>query len=285
MARCLDLDQVVEGMERPQDAAYYLGGKADLGLNEALLAGFLIRRGIIQPSAMRSAPSLAQALQALARMWQELEPAEIAEGTLLRDGQVRVKNAGPGPLALAPSILMAEEAPGGSLRLVGDASIQVGDRVKWITREGGSRLLVRRIDPDGASLDRYNPTAHWKVELKEADLLDKLKQKGGITDFKSIQLTHNPQGRVLEMIVKDGAGHAHTFTGMRIRNLLGLKDNVFRYLQVGEKPNRRFIFFGRGWGHGVGMDQTGAYGYALEGWSFDRILKHYYQGIELKPVE
>jgi peptidoglycan hydrolase-like amidase len=32
------------------------------------------------------------------------------------------------------------------------------------------------------------------------------------------------------------------------------------------------------------MDQTGAYGYALEGWTFDQILKYYYQGIELTPL-
>jgi len=285
MARSLGFDQVVEGMERSQDGDYFLG-ETDLKPGERLLAGFLARRGLVGASAWKGqAPTLAQGLQALGRLWQELEPLELTEGTLLRDGQVRVKNGGPGPLILAPSILLAEEAPGSVLRLLPEAAIQVGDRVKWISRDGGSRLLVRRLDPDGAALDRYNPTAHWKVELKEADLLDKLRQKGGIQGFSGIELTHNDQGRVLEMIVRDATGRSHRFTGMRIRNLLGLKDNVFRYIQVGEKPFRRWIFYGRGWGHGVGMDQTGAYGYALEGWTFEQILKHYYQGIDLTPVE
>jgi stage II sporulation protein D len=285
MARSLDLDLVVEGMERPQDANYFLTD-ADLKPGERLLAAFLARRGLVNPSAWKGqAPTLAQGLQALGRMWQELEPLDLSEGTLLRDGQVRVKNAGPGPLNLARPSLLAEEAPGGALRLVDASAIQVGDRVKWLPMEGGSRLLVRRLDPDGASLDRYNPTAHWKVEIKEADLLDKLKQKGGIQGFGGFELVHNEHGRVMEMVVKDGAGKAHRFTGMRIRNLLGFKDNVFRYVQVGEKPFRRWIFFGRGWGHGVGMDQSGAYGYALEGWTFDQILKHYYRGIELTQVE
>ena len=210
---------------------------------------------------------------------------DLGEGTLLRDGQARVKNGGPGPLTLGDPLLLAEEAPGGSLRLVGQSAIQVGDRVKWLPRDGNARLLVRRMDPDGAALDRYNPTSHWKVELKEADLLDKLRQKGGIEGFGGMELVHNENGRVLEMVVRDGAGRAHRFTGMRIRNLLGLKDNVFRFLQFGEAPTRRWVFYGRGWGHGVGMDQTGAYGYALEGWTFDRILKHYYSGIELTPVQ
>jgi stage II sporulation protein D len=285
MARSLGLDQVVAGMERPQDAAYLLGD-TDLKPGERLLAAFLARRGLVSPAAWKGqAPTLAQGLQALGRMWQELEPLDVSEGTLLRDGQVRVKNGGPGPLSLAHALLLVEEAPGGSLRLVADCAVQVGDRVKWLPQEGGSRLLLRRLDPDGASLDRYNPTAHWKVEIKEADLLDKLKQKGGIQGFDGFDLVHNEQGRVLEMTVRDGRGKPHRFTGMRIRNLLGFKDNVFRYLQVGEKPTRRWIFFGRGWGHGVGMDQSGAYGYALEGWTYDQILKYYYQGIDLTQVE
>jgi stage II sporulation protein D len=50
---------------------------------------------------------------------------------------------------------------------------------------------------------------------------------------------------------------------------------------VGKGAQRRWIFYGRGWGHGVGMDQTGAYGMALEGSTFEQILKHYYTGIEL----
>jgi stage II sporulation protein D len=38
------------------------------------------------------------------------------------------------------------------------------------------------------------------------------------------------------------------------------------------------VITGHGYGHGVGMGQWGAYGYALHGWSTDRILAHYYSG-------
>lgn len=285
MARSLGFEAVVQGQERPQDASYFLPG-LELNPRDLVLAGFLTRRGIVPPSLWKASRiSLGQGLQILGRLWQELEPMELSEGTLLRDGQVRVKNGGPGPLALAPALLLAEEAPGGSLRLVTESAIQVGDRIRWIARSGGARLLLRRLDPDGASLDRYNPTAHWKLELKEADLMERLHQKTGIRSLRSLDLQQNAQGRVLELTVRDGAGKAFRFTGMRIRGLLGLKDNVFNYIQTGAKPNRRWIFYGRGWGHGVGMDQTGAYGYALEGWTFDQILKHYFKGIELKRVD
>src|SRR5438874_3087666 len=41
---------------------------------------------------------------------------------------------------------------------------------------------------------------------------------------------------------------------------------------------------GHGWGHGVGLAQYGAYGYALHGWTFDKIVGHYYPGTELGPA-
>ncbi len=43
-----------------------------------------------------------------------------------------------------------------------------------------------------------------------------------------------------------------------------------------------FSTYGGGWGHGVGLSQTGAMGMAVQGYTFEEILKHYYQGIELE---
>ena len=42
-----------------------------------------------------------------------------------------------------------------------------------------------------------------------------------------------------------------------------------------------FTFTGHGYGHGVGMGQYGAQGYALQGWTHQQILAHYYQGTTL----
>ena len=44
------------------------------------------------------------------------------------------------------------------------------------------------------------------------------------------------------------------------------------------------IVTGHGWGHGVGMSQWGAYGYALHGWKYRRILAHYYPGTTMGHV-
>ena len=45
------------------------------------------------------------------------------------------------------------------------------------------------------------------------------------------------------------------------------------------------VISGHGWGHGLGLSQWGAYGYAKHGWSYDRILTHYYSGTTLGPAK
>ncbi|HJV49216.1 MAG TPA: SpoIID/LytB domain-containing protein [Geothrix sp.] len=285
LARAFGFQRLVEGQERPQDAAYFLPA----GLPEdRLLAVFLTRRGVVPASAWAATEpvSLRQALQALGRLWQELEAFTPGEGSLLMDRQVRRKRGGPEPLTLASGLLLAEEAPDGSLRLVSSAEIQVGDRLKWLPGEGGpAQVLVRRLDPDGAAWDRYNPTAHWRVEYTEADLLDTVRKRIKISGIRELKADYNDQGRVQELNLVDTQGRPHRVHGMHIRGLLGLKDNVFRWLTVGQGSSRRWIFYGRGWGHGLGMCQTGAYGMALEGASFQQILLHYYPGMTLQRVD
>src|SRR3954468_17848370 len=47
----------------------------------------------------------------------------------------------------------------------------------------------------------------------------------------------------------------------------------------------RFTIRGAGFGHGVGMSQYGAYGFALHGASYDAILRHYYTGTALGTTD
>jgi stage II sporulation protein D len=48
-------------------------------------------------------------------------------------------------------------------------------------------------------------------------------------------------------------------------------------------PQPALLVVGRGFGHGVGMSQWGAYAMARQGQSHERILSHYYRGTVLRP--
>lgn len=68
-----------------------------------------------------------------------------------------------------------------------------------------------------------------------------------------------------------------TVEGREIRALAGLNSTNFTV----ESKDALLVFSTVGYGHGVGMSQYGARALALEGQTFDRILKHYYTGVEL----
>ncbi len=52
-------------------------------------------------------------------------------------------------------------------------------------------------------------------------------------------------------------------------------------LAAAAPPTAAFAISGRGWGHGVGMSQYGAYGFAQNGQDYTSILAHYYPGTQL----
>ena len=72
--------------------------------------------------------------------------------------------------------------------------------------------------------------------------------------------------------------------GGRIRSALGLREQLFVIDREYDDEGRvtEFVFTGRGWGHGVGMCQVGALGYARMGKSYKEILQHYYSGVQIE---
>ena len=114
--------------------------------------------------------------------------------------------------------------------------------------------------------------------------------KNGLESFLGITLDeNNPQGwmkiaavnqggYVTKLTVTDANGQTYSTTGRKLReNILNyaLKSHAFTFTCDGNN----FIFTTNGYGHGVGMSQTGANGYAVnEGWTYKQILSHYYPG-------
>lgn len=70
------------------------------------------------------------------------------------------------------------------------------------------------------------------------------------------------------------------FKGTDFSSKLGIRSNYFTI----NKFESNVLITTKGYGHGVGMSQYGAQGMALAGYKYVDILKHYYQGIEIKKM-
>lgn len=99
--------------------------------------------------------------------------------------------------------------------------------------------------------------------------------KNNIVDSLKI-LERSEGGRITKMKVGN-----EILSGRNIRELFGLKSANFKIKISGEK----MIFATKGYGHGVGMSQYGANGMAKNGYGFEDILKHYYQGVEIEEYK
>ena len=130
-------------------------------------------------------------------------------------------------------------------------------------------------------------TQEWTVKLTKTDFSERMGANFG--SLQSITLSNliigqsaadrTDSGRVKFALV---AGSKKTFkmTGTEMRQKFSLPSTLFNVkVQSGE-----VIFEGYGRGHGVGMSQYGANAYAQAGWTYDKILKHYYKGTEIKKM-
>ena len=110
-----------------------------------------------------------------------------------------------------------------------------------------------------------------------------LRRLTGVASLERLTVTRrSPSGRVVGLVAVGADGSTSEWTGFEIRRVLELPETLFSMHLRSEPDGERVVrFLGRGWGHGVGLCQNGAYGLARAGMTFDRILGHYYRGIEI----
>ena len=118
-----------------------------------------------------------------------------------------------------------------------------------------------------------------EVTLTKEQLLNKLKYEDIAIDFSNnddIKIMEYTEGTRVKTI-KFGN---HELSGVETRTLLGLKSTNFE-VKIDE-DNIKFSV--KGYGHGVGMSQTGADSMAKQGSKAEDIIKHFYTGVEISEV-
>ena len=120
-----------------------------------------------------------------------------------------------------------------------------------------------------------------EVDLTQEELINKLKTK-----YEDIQIDFNNDEdvKIIEHTdsnrVKTVKFGNHELSGVETRTLFGLKSTNFEI----KKENNQIKFLVKGYGHGVGMSQTGANTMAKQGNNCEEIIKHFYVGIEIKDI-
>jgi stage II sporulation protein D len=120
-----------------------------------------------------------------------------------------------------------------------------------------------------------------EVEFTYDEIIEKIKEK--YQDI-SIDFSNDESIKILEYTesgrVRTVRFGNHEISGVEARTILGLKSANFEI----SKNDGKIKFSVIGYGHGVGMSQTGADAMAKQGSTAEEIIYHFYTGVEIKDV-
>jgi len=168
-------------------------------------------------------------------------------------------------------------------------------------------------------VDQASPVARWQQRLEPLALTKAFGEIGGANRIEILSTTSS--GRVRQARVMGPSGTL-VLTGAELRSRLGLRSTLVRFELVGPEvalsqlpssgppilpplagstaplpeppaqapiqapiqlPLPTLLAVGRGFGHGVGMSQWGAYALAQRGEAYPEILRYYFRGTDLRP--
>lgn len=152
-----------------------------------------------------------------------------------------------------------------------------GGKTEKVSNVWGGTDLPYLQSVETAGEDAYNQYKS-EVTLTKSEFESKIKQKHpeftiDYNDAECIKIIEYTQGDRVKTIK---IGNLE-LSGVEVRTLIGLKSANFD-AKVDE-DNIKFSV--KGYGHGVGMSQTGADSMAKQGSNYEDIIKHYYTGVEI----
>lgn len=168
---------------------------------------------------------------------------------------------------------------------VKEAALVGGETVNYQLDSTGAVFYLEVKPSDTPTVaENMSPFTMWNTTLSASAAQSRLSRYvrgiGVLYDINIKQKGYSRRAVELEII---GSGGVKSLKGGKIRSALRLKEQLFVINKRYGANNQviSYSFTGRGWGHGVGMCQYGAYGLGKMGLKYDAILKHYYTGIDL----
>jgi stage II sporulation protein D len=165
----------------------------------------------------------------------------------------------------------------------GELALVPGDRLSLYLRDAQVLALVQEVDADGVARERVSAMASWTRFKTDGELAARVDRQYPGLGFAGFEvLDRGRSGRVGRIRLLGRDGDAAEVAGLAVRWLFDLPETLFTAQRQRPAEGRSgWLFSGKGWGHGVGLCQTGAYGMAGRGAGYRDILAHYYSGATL----
>ena len=145
------------------------------------------------------------------------------------------------------------------------------------TPSGGAFRVNNTTTPSGLVTQRKPQGSGNELTFEEEQGLAKMTSEGVFTSTELIDMLSNPDKR--KKYYQTGLGRGGS------KSSAPTKKPRSKYGYSIEKSGSDFIFYGRGWGHGVGMCQWGAMAMAEQGYTAEKILAHYYPGTSVRKIK
>jgi stage II sporulation protein D len=277
----------------PEDRRYFFPQTGSLTqAHEA--AAFLIKYGLMPTQDLDridlNAAMPKDELYALLGAWlRKFEALAEATGKIVSiEGRTVVLKADQKTAAfLLPAVIPIFRKLGDRYQEYRAVPIMIGDRaVMQRGRSGEVAAMIVQANFDGASYDRTSSFADWTRSYRAEELVASINKRAPIRQLLDLRPTVvDVANRIAELEVTAEGGRKFVLKGLPVRWSLNVPDNIFVISKsVDADGTDRYTFFGKGWGHGIGLCQVGSYGMAFRGLTAEQIVKRYYTGVEITRV-
>ena len=171
-----------------------------------------------------------------------------------------------------------------------------GEAERWLKSRPGAycdttdKKLLGNILP---AFDQETPDFYrWQVIYTRKELEEIIRKKSGF-DFGTLKnlepLARGPSGRIFRLKIEGSKKTMIVGKELEIRRWLSPTHLLSSAFAISAEKNKdgginRFILYGGGWGHGVGLCQIGAAVMAGKGFKAEEILTHYFTGAKLQKL-
>ena len=189
-------------------------------------------------------------------------------------------------LVIRPDVFLFREF-GATMYPVKEAALVGGETVNYqLDALGAVKYLEIKPTDTPTTAENMSPFVLWNKSMGAGEVQSRLSRYvrgiGSLYDLNIKKVGYSRRVIELEII---GSNGTKILKGGKIRSALRLNEQLF---VINKRYNGAtvsgYTFTGRGWGHGVGMCQYGAYGMAKMGVKYDEIVKHYYTGVDLTKM-